>query len=119
MDPMQARTPSAAAQDGAQRAAGKPAMLTILLIACVATGGALVIALGIPGAAEQLLVGLLGILMGAVGYKSLDRFERNRFGPASHPLDPFLRTTVIYAICTSLLVVQILAVLVANHHGHG
>lgn len=128
MDPLQAKSsatqPSLRAwwrfrSDPRPHAAAKPALLTLLLVASVATGVALLVSYGIHDAARQLLAGLLGILIGAVGYKALDRIERNREDPVRYPLNDLMRSVTLYVLATAILLVQVLSIIVAHGRSLG
>ncbi len=91
----------------------------MLLIVAAATGAALLISLGIQGAAEQLQDGFMAVMLGAVGYKALDRLEQNRVERSGHSLNDFMRSIAIYGLATAVFIVQVLSILASHRLGHG
>ena len=124
MDPLQSQASLTDATDASAHRHGlassrKPVLITMLLIVAAATGAALLISLGIQGAAEQLQDGFMAVMLGEVGYKALDRLEQNRVERSGHSLNDFMRSIAIYGLATAVFIVQVLSILASHRLGHG
>lgn len=120
MDPLQSKASQEVVDKNHSRQPGvslakKSVLLTVLLIAVAATGAAMLLSLGIQDAGQQLLNGLMAVMLGAVGYRVLDRVEQNRLDQDRYPLNDLMRSIAIYGFATAILIVQILLVITTHH----